>query len=153
MTSKSIILFSAFSALALTACGGSSEAPASQSKNANASTPATPTATATEAVAADRGAVVFKKCQTCHTLEKDGKHKVGPNLYGTIGSAAGQKADFNYSKAMLATDIIWTDENLDSYLERPSRFIPGNQMAFVGIRKAEDRVALIKYLKEKTSAN
>lgn len=68
-----------------------------------------------------------------------------------MDAPAGKKEGFNYSKAMMKTDVIWTETNLDAYLERPSKFMPGTQMAFVGIRKPEDRKLLIEYLKKETA--
>ncbi len=154
MSHKIVYSIGIFSAAFLAACGGgndSSSTPAAEKPAATTPAPAAEVqAEAKPVVAADRGRVVFKKCQTCHTLDQDGRHKVGPNLYGTIGALAGQKEGFNYSKAMTASNIIWTDENLDAYMQRPNAFMPGNQMAFVGIRKAEDRTALIAYLKKET---
>ena len=68
-----------------------------------------------------------------------------------MGAVAGEKEGFNYSKTMKASGIVWTDENLDSYFERPNKFMPGNQMTFIGLRKAEDRAAVIEYLKVETA--
>ncbi len=133
----------------LSACGGGSDTSAPAPTSQPATKPAASQATPAKTV--DRGAILFKKCQTCHTLGQGEKHKVGPNLFGTIGAPAGQKEGFNYSKALMAANLTWTDENLDAYMERPSKFIPGNQMAFVGIRKPEDRALLIEYLKKKTA--
>ena len=98
----------------------------------------------------ERGAVVFKKCQTCHTLGEFERHKVGPNLWAMFGEEAGHREDFNYSKAMQASGVVWTDETVDAYLEKPSAFMPGNRMTFVGLKKPEDREAVIAYLHERT---
>ncbi len=48
---------------------------------------------------AEAGATVFKKCATCHVIDKD-QNKVGPSLQGVIGRTAGTHADFKYSQAM-----------------------------------------------------
>ena len=100
----------------------------------------------------ERGRIVFKKCQTCHTLAEGAPHKVGPNLWNVFGQTAGAREDFNYSKAMLAADWVWDDATMDGYLERPSRYLPGGRMSFVGLKKPEDRAAVIAYMREETGA-
>ena len=62
----------------------------------------------------ERGAKLYKRCKACHTLEDDGKHKVGPNLWNIYGAQAGTKDGFNYSKVMTASEVIWDDATLDA---------------------------------------
>jgi len=71
---------------------------------------------------------------------------VGPNLFGVLGAKIASKDGFSYSKASKASEIIWTDENLDAFLKKPKDFLPGNRMTFVGLKKEEDRKAVIAYL-------
>jgi cytochrome c len=95
----------------------------------------------------DKGATVFKKCATCHTIEKGGPNKTGPNLYGVIGAKHAHIAGFNYSSAMKAKAAeAWSIEALDTYITSPKTAIPGNKMSFAGVSKIEDRAALIAYL-------
>lgn len=92
------------------------------------------------------GKKVYRKCKACHTLEDGGRHRVGPNLYGVMGAKIAAKDGFAYSKAFTDSSMIWSDENIDAYLLKPKEFIPGNRMTFVGLKKEEDRKAVIAYL-------
>ena len=64
-----------------------------------------------------------------------------------FGRKAGNVADFDFSDAWKNADFIWTDETLDTYLLDPHKMIPNNQMPFDGLSRANDRKALITYLK------
>lgn len=92
---------------------------------------------------AEAGAKIFKKCATCHTL---GTNKVGPNLVGVIGRKRAAVPGFNYSDAMKAKGGNWDYESLNQYLTKPKDFIPGNKMAFAGLKKPQDRANVVKYL-------
>lgn len=97
------------------------------------------------------GEKVFRKCKVCHMVGEDAKKRVGPVLNDIIGRKAGSWDDFNYSKAMKEAGekgLTWTEENLHKYLENPREFIPGNKMAFVGLKKDSDRNDVIAYLKQ-----
>ncbi len=98
---------------------------------------------------AEHGKKVFKKCKACHFIDKE-KNKVGPHLKGVVGRKAAAVPKFKYSKAMkakAAEGLVWTEENIDKYLEKPKTFIPKNKMSFTGLKKAEDRADVIEYLK------
>ncbi len=112
-------------------------------------TPPKPTLSPEE-VMLQKGRKLFARCRACHTLNEGGKNKVGPNLWHIFGRKAGTAEGFAYSKAMLAADIIWTEDTLSSYLENPKVFLPKNKMAFPGLRKEADREALVEYLEENT---
>ena len=98
-----------------------------------------------------RGKNMYLRCQTCHTVNKDGAHLTGPSLYGLFGSKAGAKDSYKYSKALASSDFVWTEETLSAWVENPSALIPETTMAFPGIKNADDRKALIKYLRQVTS--
>ena len=100
----------------------------------------------------DQGRRLYLQCRACHSLEEGGLNKVGPNLYGMFGQPAGEVEDFVYSDALMESDIVWTPETLDDWLARPSEFLPGNRMVFVGIRRPTDRASLIAYLQQQTGA-
>ena len=93
----------------------------------------------------EKGAKTFKKCSACHKLE-DGKNGVGPHLYGIVNRAVGSAAGFNYSGSLVAVAQIWSEENLNGFLTKPSKYAPGTKMSFNGLSKPEDRANLIAYL-------
>lgn len=114
-------------------------------------TEATPDAAAT-AGSARRGRLLFLQCRSCHSLDEGGMNKVGPNLYGLFGSAAGKVEGFVYSQALVESGIVWSPETLDAWLAAPSDLVPGNRMIFTGIADPQDRADLIAYLREATAS-
>lgn len=106
---------------------------------------------ATEASAqdAEAGKKVFNKCRACHSIE-DAKNKVGPHLVGIVGRTAGTLPDFSYSNAMKAAGaggLVWDEAKIGEYMTDPKGMIPGNKMAFAGLKKPEEIANLIAYLK------
>ena len=100
-----------------------------------------------DAMDADEGAKVFKKCQSCHNVEAGGPNGTGPNLYGVVGGPTAHKSDFSYSSAMASAGYNWTYEQLDGFLTRPAAHLSGTNMAFIGLKNEEDRAAVIEYLR------
>ncbi|WP_173978197.1 cytochrome c family protein [Magnetospirillum sp. UT-4] len=97
------------------------------------------------ASAADAPAA-FNQCKACHKVEA-GKNGVGPSLAGVFGTKAGAVAGFKYSAPHLASGLTWDEATLAKYLADPKGTIPGNKMAFAGLKKPEDVKAVIDYLK------
>jgi nitrite reductase (NO-forming) len=114
---------------------------------------ATTTPGAPSSVAGDvaKGEQVFKKCRACHSIEA-GKNLTGPSLAGVFGRKAGEIPNYNYSPAMKNANIVWDAATLDSYLADPKSFIPGNKMAFPGVKNEAERQGVIAYLASQSSA-
>lgn len=96
---------------------------------------------------AEKGKKVFNKCKACHSLEA-GQNKIGPSLAGVLGRAAGSVEGFKYSDAMKNSGVTWNEDSISAYLADPKGNIPGNKMAFAGLKKEDDREDLIAYLKD-----
>lgn len=93
------------------------------------------------------GRKLFKNaCQTCHSAQAGEAHRQGPNLFGIFERLSGQATGFQYSAALSAANLVWTEENLERWLADPQGLIPGNVMAYVQ-RNPDRRKALIDYLK------
>lgn len=95
---------------------------------------------------AGRGKGTVGLCASCHTFDQGGANRVGPNLWAIVGRPVAAQPGFAYSSAIAAHDGAWSYEELDRYLASPARAIPGNKMAFNGIRNPRDRANLIAYL-------
>ncbi len=93
-----------------------------------------------------KGQAAAKQCAACHTFEKGGPNRVGPNLYGIVDRAKGAVAGFNYSAALKAKGGEWTYENLDAFLASPKTYMPGTSMSYAGLTRGGQRADLINYL-------
>ena len=95
------------------------------------------------------GEAVFAKCKSCHTIDAGGANGTGPNLHGTLGKKPGTHPGFAYSSGMIEEGNrakIWTYEEISEFLKAPQKHVPGTKMTFVGLKKPEDRIAVIAYL-------
>ena len=94
------------------------------------------------------GQKVSRACTACHSFEKGGANKVGPALWGILGRGVASVAGFAYSDAMQShKDKKWTYEELNQFLFNPKAHVPGTKMAFAGVKKTDERAALIAWLR------
>lgn len=101
----------------------------------------------------DAGKEVFKLCVNCHTPEKGGAVKQGPNLWGIVGGDVGKSTSFpKYSRPMAEKGGKWDWTSIANYIYDPKGYIPGNQMAFAGIKDEQDLAALMVYLRTLSDA-
>ncbi len=99
---------------------------------------------------AAKGEKVFNKCKACHAVGENAKNKVGPQLNGIVGAEIASVEGFKYSDAFMekkGEGLVWNEENLEAYLEKPKDFIPKTKMSFAGLRKEDEREDVIAYLK------
>ncbi len=94
-----------------------------------------------------QGAVVFHKCQVCHSV-KEGENHIGPSLNGVVGRTAGTVAGFNYSPANKSSGIVWTEQKIFDYLQNPQKMVHGTKMTFPGLPSEQDRADVVAFLKE-----
>ncbi len=159
--SRKILMLSAVVAVVLSACCGyqpaasaCGDASSAEGASAPAAAPSGEADITTRLAGADlkRGQTMYFQCRACHSLEEGGANKVGPNLHGVFGRKAGLTPGFAYSEALTESDVVWTIEAMDEWLARPSQFLPGNRMVFIGVKDAQDRASLIAYMQQETGA-
>lgn len=112
-----------------------------------AAAPSEPIEKLLQTASVEKGAAAAKKCAACHTFEKGGPNRVGPNLFGVVERARATEAGFNYSAAMKAKGGKWTFEELNAFIANPKAAVPGTAMGFAGIAKDSERADVIGYLR------
>lgn len=97
---------------------------------------------------AANGEDVFKRCKACHQVGESAKNAVGPVLNGIFGRKAGTVEGFNYSEANKSSGVVWDEANFAKYIRDPRAAMPGNKMAFAGLKDDDDIADLVTYLKQ-----
>ena len=97
---------------------------------------------------ATHGEKVFKKCKACHSIKQGGGNKIGPKLWNVMFRPVGAITEYKYSKALSSYGKEWNWEEMNGFLIKPSKWIPNNKMGFGGLKKPEDRAAIILYMNE-----
>lgn len=122
------------------------KAPAPSASAAAAPAPVADLGTLLAAADPNAGKAKLQLCQSCHDFNRGGPNRIGPNLWGVVGRAVASHPGFAYSPAMKGHGGSWGYAQLFDFLGSPARDMPGTKMSFAGLRRPEDRAAVIRYL-------
>ena len=99
-----------------------------------------------------KGQKISKACAACHSFDQGGPNKVGPNLYGVVNAQIAAHDGFSYSDALTSKGENWSYDNLNEFLWKPKLFAPGTKMNYLGLKKPDDRAAVIAWLRTLASS-
>ena len=87
------------------------------------------------------------QCASCHSPKPGEWHRLGPNLHGVIGRAAGSAPGMKYSPPFLRAmeGKVWDAELLDRWLANPQSLARGTTMVYSEPDPGKRR-AIIEYL-------
>jgi cytochrome c len=111
-----------------------------------------PVAPLLAAAKAEDGEKKAKACTACHTFDKGGANRVGPNLWDIVGKKKGGTSGFAYSKGMAEKAGEWSYEDLNVFLANPRGFVAGTKMTFAGLAKPQDRADVIAYMRARADS-
>ena len=94
-----------------------------------------------------QGEKLSRACAACHNFENGGPHGTGPNMWNKVNAAVASKPGFDYSDAMKEHGGTWTYAELNHFLWKPKAYIAGTKMNYLGLKKPEDRAAMIAWLR------
>ena len=103
---------------------------------------------AVQAADVTKGQAAFvRQCAICHTIDKGGENRIGPNLFGIVGRRAGTMPGFRYSNAFRTTATFeWTEGLLGPWISLPAVMVPGTAMGnFPGVAD-RDKDDIVAYL-------
>lgn len=101
------------------------------------------------ALANEPGEQLYQKCIACHSF---GYNRTGPDHCDIVGRVAGTMANYEYTEAMRSSKLVWTEDNLDYFLEAPLDVVPGTSMGFIGISDPAERREIIAYMRRQGSS-
>lgn len=94
-----------------------------------------------------RGEQVAKACAACHSFNKGGANGIGPNLWNIVNADKAHMAGFAYSDTLAGMDGVWSYDKLNIFLWKPRAYVPGTKMNYIGLRRPDDRAAVIAWLR------
>ncbi len=95
----------------------------------------------------ERGRAYFSACRSCHSVGPGEPHRTGPDLFGVFGARAAAGRGYPYSQALRAAGLVWSEAALDAWIADPASYVPGNRMAYAGLRDTERRRAIVAFLR------